>query len=470
MSLPRRRLIAATAGAVGLAALPRGAIAAPARLRVVSRVIEVNGRAANVFGIEGPGGRPGLTLDGPGMFEAELVNAIAEPMLVHWHGLTPPANQDGVPHLSQPPLEPGGTYAYRFANTRTGTHWMHSHMGLQEQLMLAAPLIVRDRADRQEREHVVLLHDFTFRDPEEILAELKGGGGAHAAHAGMDHGKMDMSQPMLMPAMLNDVVYDAYLANDRTLADPEVVSVPPGETIRLRIINGCAASNLWIDTGALEAELIATDGNPVVPVRGNAFPLAVAQRADLNLTMPKDGGAFAVLFRPEGTRMLAGIVLTSPGMRMEKLALTSENPAPALDLGFEAGLRALKPLKPGEGLRSEMLHLGGGGPDYVWTLNGKSGVHDTLFTVRAGERLEIAMMNMTSMAHPMHLHGHHFQVTGLSGRRIAGAMRDTVLVPANGNVTITFDADNPGTWAFHCHHVYHMNSGMMGAIAYVSPA
>jgi FtsP/CotA-like multicopper oxidase with cupredoxin domain len=70
----------------------------------------------------------------------------------------------------------------------------------------------------------------------------------------------------------------------------------------------------------------------------------------------------------------------------------------------------------------------------------------------------------------MHLHGHYFKVVAIDGQRIRGAIRDTVLVPPGSAVTIMFDALNPGTWAFHCHHLYHMNAGMMGTIAYSSAA
>jgi FtsP/CotA-like multicopper oxidase with cupredoxin domain len=80
------------------------------------------------------------------------------------------------------------------------------------------------------------------------------------------------------------------------------------------------------------------------------------------------------------------------------------------------------------------------------------------------------MHNMTSMAHPMHLHGHHFQIVGIGPKRIEGAVRDTVLVPPGAAVTIGFDASNPGTWAFHCHHLYHQNAGMMGTVAYSNAA
>jgi FtsP/CotA-like multicopper oxidase with cupredoxin domain len=116
--------------------------------------------------------------------------------------------------------------------------------------------------------------------------------------------------------------------------------------------------------------------------------------------------------------------------------------------------------------RTEMVMLTGGGPDYLWGLNGKPSMHDIIFKIKEGERYEVMMHNMTSMAHPMHLHGHYFRIVAIDGKRFRGALRDTVLVPPAAAVTIQFDADNPGSWAFHCHHLYHMNAGMMAAIAY----
>jgi FtsP/CotA-like multicopper oxidase with cupredoxin domain len=90
----------------------------------------------------------------------------------------------------------------------------------------------------------------------------------------------------------------------------------------------------------------------------------------------------------------------------------------------------------------------------------------TPLTVRQGERIEIAMRNMSMMTHPMHLHGHRFQVVSIDGRRFEGAVRDTVAVPHMAEVIVAFDADNPGKWAFHCHHLYHMAAGMMDFVTY----
>jgi FtsP/CotA-like multicopper oxidase with cupredoxin domain len=86
--------------------------------------------------------------------------------------------------------------------------------------------------------------------------------------------------------------------------------------------------------------------------------------------------------------------------------------------------------------------------------------------VAPGQRVAIDMINQSMMAHPMHLHGHAFQVVALNGTPLVGAVRDTVLVPPMGSVRVVFDANNPGRWAFHCHNLYHMMTGMMTEVRY----
>jgi FtsP/CotA-like multicopper oxidase with cupredoxin domain len=470
MHLTRRTVL----GGMAATAFAPYARSAPRILRVETRSLDVKGRAASVYGIQG---WQDMLLFYGDSFDFTVENAIAEDTLLHWHGLTPPSALDGVPHLSSKPIAPGQMKTFQFPLTRTGTHWMHSHVGLQEQKLLAAPLIVheREKLNPDEQQHVVMLHDFTFREPAEILEELQKGGGAHAAHAGHDMSKMDMlntemsNMEMSGPMMVSDVTFDAMLANDRTLDDPEIVEVDAGGSLLLRIINGAAATNFWVDLGPLTGELVAVDGNAVFPVRGSKFPLAIAQRADIRIALPKDKASWAVLFQSEGSALRSGVILRVGDSAVAK---TSDQGAPGelLTLDFEAGLKSVAELPDNPVSRTEMVMLTGGGADYVWGLNGKASMHDVLFTVREGERIDMMFHNMTGMAHPMHLHGHYFKVVNINGKAINGAIRDTVLVPPNAAVTVRFDADNPGTWAMHCHHLYHMNSGMMGAIAYKDAA
>ena len=484
------------------------------------RSIVVKGRAAEVLGIAEANGMRPFAMTAGERFRVRVENRIGEPTSLHWHGLTPPWREDGVAGITQGAIPHGGGHDYDFVVARPGTHWMHSHFGLQEQRLLAAPLIVRDPAEAgaDVQEVVVMFHDFTFRDPAEILAGLKGGTAGHGGHgmggamAGMDHGAMNHGAmnhgamtmgtaaasghgghgghsghsghgghggrsghgghsshggvPAGMAAHVQDVEYDALLANDRTLDDPEVIAVEGSGRVRLRLINGAASTNLWVDLGALQGRLVAVDGMPVEPLAGSRFELAVAQRLDILLDLPRQASAWPVLAVQEGGRLRAGIMLAAPAARIEKLGDQAEAAYPAFGAGLEQRLRAATPLGAKPVTRRHDMILGEAA-GYVWTLDGAVHGRDRPLAVRRGDRFELTFVNRTSMSHPMHLHGHHFQVVAVNGKRFPGALRDTVLVPAGmGSVTVAFDADNPGQWALHCHHLYHMEGGMMTSMAY----
>jgi FtsP/CotA-like multicopper oxidase with cupredoxin domain len=152
-------------------------------------------------------------------------------------------------------------------------------------------------------------------------------------------------------------------------------------------------------------------------------------------------------------------------------AEAGENALP-VDLSLERRLEAVTPLAPRAPDVTHRLILAGAMAPYAWSLNGKYWPEVTPLIISTGQRVAIEMVNHSMMAHPMHLHGHAFQVTALNGVPLAGAVRDTVLVPPMGSVTIAFDADNPGRWAFHCHNLYHMMTGMMTEVRYpgINPA
>ncbi len=241
MSYPvTRRTVLKSAAALCASGLilPPSVFGAEGRLLVAeTRTIEVLGRAATVFGLTGVDGTHGLRFNEGERFDVTLQNRTTEATSIHWHGQVPEPEADGITETGYVgPIGAGDSRRYDFA-ARPGTHWMHSHHGLQEQDLLAAPLIVRDaeavRADVQEV--VVLLHDFSFRSPEEILEGLTGSstmdhGASHGAPAPMDHSMMARGG-----MDLNDVEFDAYLANDRTLEDPLVVRAERSGRVRLRV-------------------------------------------------------------------------------------------------------------------------------------------------------------------------------------------------------------------------------------------
>jgi FtsP/CotA-like multicopper oxidase with cupredoxin domain len=186
----------------------------------------------------------------------------------------------------------------------------------------------------------------------------------------------------------------------------------------------------------------------------------MAQRLDIRLAIPGEGGAFPILALREGACERAGIVLASANAKVAKLAATGASKGPVVMLDPEARLKAARPLVVKSADRVRDVILTGDMASYRWAVQ-----NGDIHSIKAGERVEITMHNLSMMTHPMHLHGHHFQVVGINGKPVQGAVRDTVVVTPMASVTIAFDAANPGVWAFRCHHLYHMASGMMAFVA-----
>jgi len=467
-------------GAKLLRSFPDDQTKAPTKIQALRRTLEINGKPADVMGLLQPNGTQGMTAVANQSFNVVLENKLDKPTAIHWHGLHPPNSDDGVPGVTQPVIRPDASLFYNFPVLPAGTHWMHSHQGLQEAYLLAAPLIVHESADQHqdEQEIVILLSDFSFIKPKEVYAKLRQGGkGASPMKPGMamtDATKAQNATEMKMASGqidANDVDYDAYLANDRTLADPEVVKVEKGGRARLRIINGSSGTNYLIDLGSLSGELIATDGMPVKPIRGSRFPLAIAQRADIILQVPRDG-AFPILALREYATEQTGIVLATSGAQVKQLPMKNSTKTGLLNLELEGRLAAVKPLPEKPLSQTSILRLQGNMARYEWMINGAAfdvanpGTQKAQVRVKQGQRVALKFVNETPMSHPMHLHGHSFQVIAINDRPLKGALRDTVLVPGKTSVTVAFDANNPGLWFVHCHVLWHLEAGMATLVEY----
>ena len=466
------KLAAAGAGFGALGSVSREALALGniTELTVDNRIIDINGRAATVNCIRQPNGQDGMTMELGDRFRVRLTNRLSTDTLVCWHGLKPPASQSGVPDLSRPALMPGESYDYDFAVNHSGTHWMSSMFALQRQKLTSAPLIVRDPEDRDrdEQDVVLVLSDFSFREPEDILFDLRRGAFRPMAvnhEDGENPGETAISTGERGSMFhFHDVRFDAYLANDRTLQDPDVVRVERGQAVRLRIINASSATNFLIDLGRVQGELIAVDGSPIVPLRALRFPVATAQRLDIRMTLPYEDGSFPILAQRENDISRTGILLATRRATIDRISDTARRPTPGLPV--ERPLRAANPLPERPADRTNTYNLTGDHDGNDWSVNMRA--YDPLrpFWVREGERVELVLNNLTTMPHPMHLHGHKFQVVSIRGDRFSGAMRDTVMVPPHKSVRIAFDADNPGDWVFHSQHLYHMALGLRTAIRY----
>ena len=455
-----RRALLAGAGATLLASPLAGQEVAPQTLRLVRRNLDIAGKSVDAFGIEGAA-NAGFLRGGP--FLTRVENQLKVPALLHWHGLHAPVGSDG----SSPPeglIEPGASVIYDFPVTRSGTHMMRASSGLLQQQLLAAPLIVRDIDELAlgEQEVVMFLQDYTWRDPDDILTEFKTG----ELPSKSVFGKIGLGGKV-KPAVSRAtglVAFDAYLANDRTLDDPEIVAVDPAMPVRLRLINACAASNMLLDFSGMDAVLLALDGRAISALNVRSLALACGQRADVRVTLPGPG-AYPVLALAEGTPARAGIVLATPGAGVEKLAVKAEMAPMVTEFALEsrpfgADAPADRPVDV-----KATFDLGGKAGE-GWNINGNSDAGGVLIKVKLGQRVEVLLRNQTVNSQSLHLHGHSFQVRGTQGQKFAGPMRDTLLVPPQSRVLISFDADNPGIWPFASTHIYRRLAGLVGMIAY----
>lgn len=428
-------------------------------LTVKYKTIKVNGRSKKVATIEQPDGTWGYYGKAGTQFDVIVKNELDEPTSIHWHGLILPNDQDGVAGITQEkPIGPGEEYHYQFPFKQSGTYWMHSHHGLQEQEFVEAPLIIETPEDENYQQVVIVFQDFSFKSPEQILKNLLA---PHAAPMTMDSNMdMDMSEKTMD---LNDVQYDAYLSNYQSPEHPQITQVKAGEKIKLRFINGASASNFWINLGNLKGTLVAVDGQEVQPMTDNKFQLAMAQRLDIIVTIPPQGGTFPILGQVEGLKDQTGIILsTSKNPEPKVIDAEAKEAAPALNDQQELTLHPLNPvLFSSMTPTSILLVLTGNMQRYEWAINGEMWPNITPIHVKQGQLVVMTLQNKSMMAHPMHLHGYDFKVISINGQAVNGALHDTILVLPNTSVTVEFMAEYPGKWMLHCHTLYHMAAGMM---------
>ena len=434
----------------------------PTILLVKEYTVRVNGKSSMLYRIEQPDGTWGYHGIKGDYFDAIVKNTTDVPTTVHWHGLILPYTQDGVAYVTQAPIPPGGEYHYHFKLLQSGTYWMHSHYGLQIQQFLSAPMILSDPNDHtKEKEVTLFIGDFSYRKPDVILASLK------ESSANTNTIILDSKKSTNIKPDLNDVTYDAFLTNYRTLKDPDIVNVKPGETVRLRVIAGSSMTNFFIKTGQLHGQAIAVDGNNIKPIDTNVFQLAVAQRVDIRVKIPNKEGFYPILAQGEGTSMQTGLILATPHAKIKLPSEHIKTVAGAFDYSQELKLKALSPLQPKKPEQTLFVTMQGNMMKYVWVLNHQIWPNITPLHIKKNKRTEIVLQNDTNMAHPIHLHGHVFEVTEINGQKLTdGAMRDTVLVLPRTTVKIQFDSDNPGNWVMHCHMVYHLATGMMTLVNY----
>ena len=386
-------------------------------------------------------------------------NALAEATTVHCHGIRLPNAMDGVPHLTQPPIAPGGSFVYEFDVPDAGTYWYHPHIRSAEQVGrgLTGALIIEEREPiRVDRELVWVLSDWRLLPDAQISDDFRN--------------MHDMSH--------NGRVGNTVTVNGRV---PETFAVRRGERIRLRLINAANARIFGLSFAGHRPTVIAYDGQPVgphEPVDGRII-LGTAMRIDLILDMTgKPGERFQIVdsfYRGLQYRLL-DLVYENQVLREKPLQdpiTLPANTVPEPDAGnaerheivFNGGMMGGMMMRE-RGMAMNMMGMMHSGK--IWFINGQAHlghVHEPMLTLRRGRSYVLAMNNETMWWHPMHLHGHAFRVISRNGKPTQyREWQDTVLMAPREKVEVAFVADNPGDWMFHCHILEHQESGMMGVI------
>jgi CopA family copper-resistance protein len=304
-------------------------------LRIGETDVNLTGRTRTALTINGSLPGPLLRWKEGDTITLNVANALDEDTSIHWHGILLPANMDGVPGLSFAGIHPGQAYRYRFTVKQHGTYWYHSHSGFQEQQGVYGPLVIEPRQPepfRFDREHVVMLTDWTDEDPERMFAKLKkqsdyynfrqrtvgtflrdvrkNGLGATLAERRM-WGQMRMSAADL--ADVTGYTY-TYLMNGRAPAGNWTGLFAPGERVRLRFINGSAMSYFDVRIPGLTMTVVAADGLPVRPVAVEEFRIAVAETFDV-IVEPSGQEAFTIFAQAmDRTGFAAGTLATRAGL------------------------------------------------------------------------------------------------------------------------------------------------------------
>jgi FtsP/CotA-like multicopper oxidase with cupredoxin domain len=370
-------------------------------------------------------------------FRVHLINRLPQETTIHWHGIRLPNAMDGVPHLTQAPVAPGGEFLYEFALPDAGTFWYHPHASSAEQLGrgLYGALIVEERTPPGfDRDVTWVLSDLRLDREARVAGDFNAP--FDASHAGR----------------LGNTV----LVNGRV---PDAFSLDAGERIRLRIVNAANARIYRLQFEGHAPRVIALDGHPVSPhAASGGLVLGPGMRADLLLEAAGEPGRrYAVTddFFARRAYRLIDLAYT------ERRAPARLLPAPQLPPN---------PVTAPDLARAErhQVVLGGGAmrprqPQGMWSINGRSPqghAHEPLLRLKRGRSYVLEIQNDTAWHHPFHLHGVAFRALTEPHQ----PWRDTALIDPGARAEFAFVADNPGDWMIHCHILEHQESGMMAVM------
>ena len=391
--------------------------------------------------------------------EVTLTNRLKEHTSVHWHGVRGPNAMDGVPYVTQMPVQPGESFAYRFTPPDPGTYFFHPHCNTSEQLGrgLAGVLIVEDDAPFDD-DIVCVLKDWRLEKDGRFLAFIT----AEGAGRGGTFGTLRTANGLVAPE----------------------IAVPARANIRLRVLNVDSTRVGDIGVQGADASLIAIDGNALSPFALDTWRLGPAMRMDVALKTPDAGGKIALVdyFAADPVTLATLVTQGAPKPGSAPLPALPPPKLPEPDLAnaethelklsasaTATDYAALAPIVLPDGRKIDLLDSLCSTSRTFWAIDGKTWpqtghehLPPPLMMLARGTSVRLQLTNTTPHVHPMHLHGHTFKVLSANKLKRPQHWADTVLVMPEERVEIAFVADNPGNWMIHCHIIEHQDTGMMG--------
>jgi FtsP/CotA-like multicopper oxidase with cupredoxin domain len=463
------------------------AILPPARRALASDVVEYTLVSApitfspapgvNVAGLAYNGSVPGplLRVTRGQRVRIRYISRVSIPTSVHWHGMILPNAMDGVAGITQPPVLENGEFVYEFAPNPSGTRWYHDHafrMGIARGLF--GMFVVDDPSDeRADKEFALVFHDVARW--ETIGAAERGVSDVPMAMLPGSPEAVAMTKPPKMSAKMGDeVAYVAHCIGGATYPRTHRLAVVVGDRVRLRILNASPTATRYVRLAEHTLTVTHSDGNRLeTPIEVGALRIGAGERYDAYFEVKRPGAFLlqGLVGEPNGNQQ--AVLVHTEGMEN---APPAESPQTLVGVDYftyqkAAGIGAAPSVAPIAAARHDFTLGGGAWGSSRWTIDGATWPHTPKILVRRGEHVSIHFRNTTDMEHPMHMHGHVFDLVEVGGTWLARPLsKDVSLVPANGGTaTWRFTADSPpGRWLIHCHNDIHMMDGMMTEILYES--
>jgi len=287
-------------------------------LYVADTSVTYAGKPKHAIAVNGSIPMPTLIFTEGDTAEIYVHNNLKETTSLHWHGLFLPNRYDGVPNMTQMPIKPGATHVYKFPIIQHGTHWYHSHTGLQEQIGMYGAFIIKKRKEWDIPSIPLVLSEWTNMDPMEVQRSLhaatdwfsiqKGATQSYAEAIRTGNFKTKVANEWKrMNAMdVSDVYYDKFLINGQN--ENTQSQFKAGDKVRLRIANAGASSYFWLKYGGGKITVVATDGNDVEPVEVDRLIIAVSETYDVVVTVPENK-SYEFLVTPEDRTKSASLWL-----------------------------------------------------------------------------------------------------------------------------------------------------------------